>query len=46
MIKAGKIRPVLAKAYYGIAYTANVVILGVHMYWIIGYGIMTILYPI
>jgi hypothetical protein len=40
MIKAGKIRPVLAKAYYGVAYTANVLILGVHLYWIVLSGMM------
>jgi hypothetical protein len=40
MIKAGKIRPVLAKAYYGIAYTVNTGILGVHLYWIISYARM------
>lgn len=39
-IRRGKIRPALAKAYYGVAYTANIVILGMHLYWIILYGIM------
>lgn len=46
MIKAGKIRPVLAKAYYGVVYTVNVLILGVHLYWIIGYRLMTVLFPV
>ncbi|NLL18557.1 MAG: hypothetical protein GX262_05970 [Clostridia bacterium] len=40
LIKAQKIRPVLAKTYYVIAYGANAIILGVHLYWIISYGMM------
>lgn len=45
MIKAGKIRPALAKVYYGVTYTVNILILGVHLYWIIGYRLMTVLFP-
>lgn len=40
LIKTGKIRPRLAKAYYGIAYAVNAGMLGVHLYWIITYARM------
>jgi hypothetical protein len=38
MIKTGKIRPVLAKAYYAVANSANAIILCVHFYWIVSYS--------
>lgn len=40
LIKTGKVRPALVKAFYGIAYAANIGILCVHLYWIITYGMM------
>lgn len=38
LIRAGRIKPPLAKAYYSVAFTANTAILGVHLYWIITYA--------
>lgn len=40
LIKTNKIRPALAKTYYAVAYTANTLILGVHLYWIISFAKM------
>lgn len=37
-IRKGKVRPFIAKTYYGIAYSVNFVILGMHLYWIIMYS--------
>jgi hypothetical protein len=41
-----KCRPSLVKAFYTIALGANVIILGMHAYWIIGYKLLDVLYPI
>lgn len=36
-IKKGKIRPLISKAFYGIAFTANIGVLCMHLYWIVLY---------
>jgi hypothetical protein len=38
IIKAGKVRPLLAKTYYAVANSANAIILCVHFYWIVSYS--------
>ena len=34
-------KPIYIKAFYGFAFTANIGIIGVHIYWIIAYASMT-----
>ena len=36
-IKKNKIRPLLSKIFYGVAFTANIGVLFLHLYWILMY---------
>jgi hypothetical protein len=37
LMKNGKVRPLIRNAFYGVAFTANIGILCVHLYWIFIY---------
>jgi hypothetical protein len=41
-----KVRPSIRKLYYWGAFAGNFGVMAIHLYWIIGYSLMNILYPI